>query len=192
MKPPPRPPPPGSKVAGRLADILAQPLASFVFPAHAVPVAKTLVDIAVGLGGENGGEEGPAAAAAALELLTALVSRARGEAAAAVFDPRASGSGSLFAPVAALLDGPHSAAALDLLTKVATGTAAAARGPPPPTERCGRLGTSREAWGAGDDVGQRGRKRREGGGPDVRGDAERGDGPEPGGAAGVPGERLGG
>lgn len=149
-------------MAGRLADILAEPLASFVFPAHAVPVAKTLVDIAVGLGGENGGEEGPAAAAAALELLTALVSRARGEAAAAVFDPRASGSGSLFAPVAALLDGPHSAAALELLTKVATGTAAAARGPPPPYRNdvgdwgpVARLGAPATMWDSVDANGGR-------------------------------------
>ena len=163
VKPPPRPPPPpGSNVAGRLADVLAEPLASFVFPAHAVPVAKTLVDIAVGLGGENGGEEGPAAAAAALELLTALVSRARGEAAAAVFDPRASGSGSLFAPVAALLDGPHSAAALELLTKVATGTAAAARGPPPPYRNdvgdwgpVARLGAPATMWDSVDANGGR-------------------------------------
>ena len=147
-------------MAGRLADILAEPLASFVFPAHAVPVAKTLVDIAVGLGGENGGEEGPAAAAAALELLTALVSRARGEAAAALFDPRASGSGSLFAPVAALLDGPHSRGGARAAHQGGhRDGGGGARPAAAVQERCGRLGTGREAGGAGDDVGQRGRKR---------------------------------
>ena len=139
---PPPPPPPGAPRCGRLAEILADPLAAFVFPRHAVPCAKTLVDIAVGQGGENGGDEGGAAAAAALALLTALVTRARGEAAAAVFDPRASGSGSLFAPVASLLDGPHSTPALELLTKVAAGTAAAAA-----------TTTTTAAYGNGNDVG---------------------------------------
>jgi hypothetical protein len=71
-----------------------------------------------------------------------LVTRARGEAAAAVFDPRASGSGSLFAPVASLLDGPHSTPALELLTKVAAGTAAAAA-----------TTTTTAAYGNGNDVG---------------------------------------
>ena len=48
----------------------------------------------------------------------------------------------MFAPVASLLDGPHSTPALELLTKVAAGTAAAAA-----------TTTTTAAYGNGNDVG---------------------------------------
>ena len=142
---------------GRLAEILADSLAGFFFPDHAVPVVRVLVDIAASYGGGGGkggggggggvavgggGNEydsgGLAAAAAALAMLSSLVSRAEGTAASALFDASGGGGGggsvggvpapaavSLFTPIASLLDGPHSAAALELLQRVAAAAAAA-------------------------------------------------------------------
>jgi hypothetical protein len=56
--PPPLPPPPpplspGAPHVARLAAILAAPLAGFLFPDHAVPVLRVLVDIAVQRGGNG-------------------------------------------------------------------------------------------------------------------------------------------
>ena len=143
-------------MAGRLADVLGRAAASFVFSTRRAG-RKTLVDIAVGAGrGERrGGRARGGGGARAAHLLA----RARGEAAAAVFDPRASGSGSLRARRRAPGRTPL-AAALDLLTKVATGTAAAARGPPPPYRNdvgdwgpVARLGAPATMW---DSVGANG------------------------------------
>ena len=134
LPPPPPPPPPGAPRHGRLAEVVADPLAAFVFPEHAAPFARVLVDIAASAsasrGGfedaaddENGGESAAtaaAAAAAALAVLTRLVSRADRIAAAALLrDGRGGGAPSIFAPIASLLEGAHSSAALELLQRVA-------------------------------------------------------------------------
>jgi hypothetical protein len=156
LPPQPPAPPPGAPRVGRLAEILADSLAGFLFPDHAVPVVRVLVDIAASHGGGGGGggdvsnSDGgggggsAAAAAAALAMLSSLVSRARGTAASALFAAAAADAGVggvgggggmgpssppvvfLFTPIASLLDGPHSAAALELLQRVAAASAAAA------------------------------------------------------------------
>ena len=135
LPPHPPPSPPGTPRVARLAEIIAAPLAKFFFPRHGVAATRVLVDVAASQGEGGGDGVGPAAAAAALALLSSLTARARGSAAAALFDapadpharhPGGGGGGggarvvSLFAPVASLLDGTHSTAALDLLQRVAT------------------------------------------------------------------------
>ena len=173
LPPPPPPPPPGAPRHGRLADVVADPLAAFVFPDHAAPFARVLVDIAasasasVSRGGfddaaeDERGEESAATAAAALAVLTRLVTRADRVAADALL--RAGGGGgapSIFAPIASLLEGAHSSAALELLQRVAGLRAEGAGEDEYDADevdwgRVARLGSPRQMWDSVDANGGR-------------------------------------
>ena len=166
---------PGAPRHGGLADVVADPLAAFVFPDHAAPFARVLVDIAASAsasasasrGGfddaaeDERGEESAATAAAALAVLTRLVTRADRVAADALL--RAGGGGgapSIFAPIASLLEGAHSSAALELLQRVAGLRAEGAGEDEYDADevdwgRVARLGSPRQMWDSVDANGGR-------------------------------------
>ena len=142
---------------------------------HAAPFARVLVDIAVRVRvprprreegsttrrRTNAGEESAATAAAALAVLTRLVTRADRVAADALL--RAGGGGgapSIFAPIASLLEGAHSSAALELLQRVAGLRAEGAGEDEYDADevdwgRVARLGSPRQMWDSVDANGGR-------------------------------------
>jgi hypothetical protein len=131
----------------RFAETVADAFFRFIAPAHVAAAAKVLVDVAVASrlapregdaapGDAAGDAAGAAQSAAGLELLIRLVSRTAsdpessaalleasgppgGGASSAAGAASSGGSANFFAPVAGLLEGPHSAAALELLRVVA-------------------------------------------------------------------------
>ena len=197
---------PGAPRHGGLADVVADPLAAFVFPDHAAPFARVLVDIAASAsasasasrGGfddaaeDERGEESAATAAAALAVLTRLVTRADRVAADALL--RAGGRRRRAVHLRAHRVAPRRRALVRRVGIAPTrrGFARGGRGGGRIRRRRGGLGPRRASRVAEANVGFGRRQRRKSRGSHVRGDAERRDGPGTSRAPGVPRGRFGG